>query len=82
MHWIDVDEDRGLIIVERIVAVGRADAAALRRLVAQTPESHIVDLTGGSKRQSVVVLDSGHVVLTALSVFDVRLRLANWLEWL
>lgn len=45
MHWVDLG-DNGLIITQRIVAVGKADAAAMRRLVAETPTTHVVDLTG------------------------------------
>jgi regulator of extracellular matrix RemA (YlzA/DUF370 family) len=80
MQWIDLG-DNGLIITPRIVAVGKADAAAMRRLVAETPATHVVDLTGGGKRRSVVVLDSSHLILTTMSVLDVRLALAYWLEW-
>lgn len=80
MHWVDLG-DNGLIVTQRIVAVGKADAAAMRRLVAETPATHVVDLTGGAKRRSVVVLDSDHIVLTAMTVLDVRLALAYWLEW-
>lgn len=66
-RWIRIG-DRGLIMIARIVAVGRADAAAIRRLVGTTPMERIVDLTGKEKRLTVISLDSGHVVLTPLSI--------------
>lgn len=66
-RWIRIG-DRGLIMISRIVAVGRADAAAIRRLVGTTPMERIVDLTGKDKRLTVISLDSGHVVLTPLSI--------------
>ena len=68
---------QGAINAARIVAVAPADAAPVRRLLDLTPANQIVVLTGGRKRRSVVVLDSGHVVLTALSVKQLLQRLQD-----
>lgn len=68
--WL-VIEDQGVIAVERIVAVGVVEAAPIRRLLNLTPSSQVIVLTGGQKRQSAVILDSGHIVLTALTVADI-----------
>ena len=56
----------GLIAVDRIVAVGSINAAPVQRLVQTTAISQILVLTGGQKRQTVVFLDSGQLVITAL----------------
>ncbi len=69
MNWLDVDGE-GYVAVPRIVAVGWAKAAPMQRLVGQTPLSHIVVLTGGRRRRTIIVLDSGHVVITSLSMAD------------
>jgi hypothetical protein len=65
--WLII-EDQGFIMINRILTVGRADSAAMEHLLKELPVSKIIGLTGGQKRRTVVVLDSGHVVLTALSV--------------
>jgi regulator of extracellular matrix RemA (YlzA/DUF370 family) len=66
----------GFIQVERIVTVGRADAAPMRRLLAALPREKVVILTGGRRRRSVVLLDTGHAVITSLSVAELQARLA------
>lgn len=81
MSWLFL-EGYGVIAIERIVAVGPAEAAPIRRLLDVTPASHIIVLTAGHRRQSVVVLDSGHIVLTALPVTRLQqlLRTTTWPE--
>ena len=52
----------------RIVAVASARSAPVERLVRQaTEEGRLIDLSYGRRVRSVIVLDSGHVVKTALS---------------
>jgi regulator of extracellular matrix RemA (YlzA/DUF370 family) len=65
--WLELD-GQGIVWLERLVAVARAESAAARRLIGATPLERIVNLTGGKRRQSLLVTDSGHVILTALTV--------------
>lgn len=67
MEWLEVD-DQGVIAAGRIVAVGRAETAAMKHLLGGLSAAQVVGMTGGRKRQTVVVLDSGHVVITAMSL--------------
>ncbi len=69
-NWIAIG-DVGVVAADRIVAVGPIESAPIKRLVAALPLARIVVLTGGRRRQSVLVLDSGHVVVTALSVAEI-----------
>jgi regulator of extracellular matrix RemA (YlzA/DUF370 family) len=71
MDWIPI-ENEGLVAARRIVAVGQAEAAPIRRLIQETAASHVVILTGGQKRQTVLVMDSGHVVITPLTMEEWR----------
>ncbi len=75
MKWVVVVGE-GLIALERIVAVGRVDGLPMRRLLRALPPTRLVFLTGGKKRETAVVLDSGHVVITAMSLAELRRRLA------
>lgn len=55
----------GLIARERIIAVGRWDSAPLRRAAqVARAENRLIDLTFGYACQSVIFMDSGHIVLT------------------
>lgn len=74
MQYITMDSE-GLVISDRIVAVGRAESAAMKRLLGAVPLSQVVSLTGGRRRQSVLVLDSGHLVISALTVEEIAATL-------
>ncbi|MCA9990465.1 MAG: DUF370 domain-containing protein [Anaerolineales bacterium] len=67
----------GVVSAARVVTVARADTAGMRRLLGATPSDHILDLTGGQKRQAILVLDSGHVVLAAKSVQELSRQLRS-----
>ena len=67
MNWLKID-DVGLIALKRIVAVGLSESAGMERLLRATPDDRLIILTGGRKRRSILVLDSGHVVVTALTL--------------
>ena len=65
-QWIVVGKG-GILAVDRVVAVARADSAPIRRLVEAVGRERVVDLTFGQPRRAVVVLDSGHVVTVSLT---------------
>lgn len=65
--WIAI-KNYGFIQQERIVSIGSVVSAPMRRLIRATPHEALVVLTGGERRKTAVVLDSGHVVLTPLSL--------------
>jgi regulator of extracellular matrix RemA (YlzA/DUF370 family) len=66
-EWLEID-GHGLVAVGRIVAVGLAEAASMKRLVGAWPVEKVLDLTGRQKRQAVLILDSGHVVLVPVTI--------------
>ena len=52
---------------ERIVAVVSPEAAPIKRIVQTAKDSGFaIDATCGRKTRSVIVCDSGHVILSAL----------------
>lgn len=51
---------------DRIVAVVTADAAPTKRIIAVAKEKNMaIDTTCGRKTKSVIIMDSGHIVLSA-----------------
>lgn len=68
-EWL-ILPDIGLIDSRRVIAVGLAESSPIKRLITAVTEDHLIVLTGGNRRQTVAVLDSGHVIVTALSLTD------------
>lgn len=63
---------------ERVVAVASPDSAPIKRLVQDAKDAGIaVDVTCGRKTQSVILTDSGHVILSALAPRSVEKRLSG-----
>ena len=53
---------------ERVLTVTGADAAPLRRLVQEARDAgRVIDATGGHRTRAVLLLDTGHVLLSALT---------------
>ncbi len=65
-----------LVNKEKIVAVLSSDSAPAKRLVIQAKEDRrVLDATQGRKTKSVMVMDSGHIVLSALQTETLASRL-------
>jgi len=62
----------------RVVAVAGPESAPIKRVVQDAKDAGIaVDVTCGRKTQSVILTDSGHVILSALAPRSVQRRLAG-----
>lgn len=56
-----------IVNMDKVVAVIRADAAPIKRMVQNAKDSGLaVDATCGRKTKCILVMDSGHLVLSAL----------------
>ena len=56
-----------LVSQERVVAVVSPDSAPIRRMVQESRERGVlIDATYGRKTASIFIMDSDHVVLSAL----------------
>lgn len=65
-----------LISVERLIAVVTPDSAPVKRLVQEARDrGMLIDATFGRKTASVFIMDSDHVVLSALSTEKMAPRL-------
>ncbi|MCL1831295.1 MAG: DUF370 domain-containing protein [Oscillospiraceae bacterium] len=65
MNMIDIGYGN-VLNAARIVAIVMADAAPVKRLIAAAKDKNLlVDASCGKKTQSVYVMDSGHVILSA-----------------
>lgn len=65
MKLIDIGYGNALN-ASRIVAIVAADSAPARRMISAAKEKNLsVDASCGRKTQSVIVMDSGHIVSSA-----------------
>lgn len=56
-----------VISIDRVVAVVSQDSAPIKRIIQDSRErGELIDASFGRKTQSVIIMDSGHVVLSAL----------------
>lgn len=61
----------------RVVAVAGPESAPIKRLVQDAKDAGIaVDVTCGKKTQSVLLTDSGHIILSVLSPEEIQSRLS------
>jgi len=67
-----------MISVERLVSVVSPDSAPIKRMIVEAREAgRLIDATYGRKTRAVLVMDSDHVVLSALQSETVAARLDN-----
>jgi len=63
---------------DRVIAVTGPESAPMKRLVQDAKDAGIaVDVTCGKKTQSVILTDSGHVILSALFPDEIQKRLSG-----
>ena len=67
-----------LVSVQRLIAVVSLDSAPVKRLVQESRDrGMLIDATYGRKTASVLIMDSDHVVLSALQPETVAARFAG-----
>lgn len=64
------------VSANRIVAIVSPESAPIKRLVQESKESKVaIDATCGRRTRAVVIMDSGHIVLSAIQPETVAGRL-------
>lgn len=70
-----------LVSSERLVAIVSPDSAPIKRMIQESRErGMLIDATYGRKTASIFIMDSDHVVLSALSPEKIASRLQIELE--
>ena len=65
-----------MINAQRIVAIVSPDSAPIKRLIQECKErGTLIDATQGRRTRAVIIMDSGHVVLSAVQPETVAGRL-------
>lgn len=64
-----------LVMAERVVSLLSPTSSPMRRLREEAKEQHLlVDATQGRKTRCIIVMDSGHVILSAVQPETIRQR--------
>ena len=68
-----------MVSAERMVAIVSPDSAPIKRIVQDSKERGVlIDATCGRKTRTVIIMESDHVVLSALQPETVANRFNNW----
>lgn len=65
-----------IVSAERIIAIVSPESAPIKRIVQEAKDKgNAVDATYGRKTRAVVIMDSGHIILSAVQPETVAARL-------
>ncbi|PIP36801.1 MAG: DUF370 domain-containing protein [Desulfobacterales bacterium CG07_land_8_20_14_0_80_52_14] len=71
----------GTVVAERVVAIVSPNSAPMKRLKDEArKERRLVDATHGRKTRSVIIMDSNHVILSAIQAETISQRYATLKE--
>ena len=65
-----------IVVASRIVAIVSPESAPIKRIIQDAKENKsVIDATYGRKTRAVLVMDSGHIILSAVQPETVASRL-------
>ncbi len=64
-----------ILAANKVVAIVSPGSAPIKRLVEQAGDRAVlVDMTNGKKTKTIIIMDSGHIILAAISPKTVAMR--------
>ena len=70
-----------IVVASRIVAIVSPESAPIKRIIQDAKENKsVIDATYGRKTRAVLVMDSGHIILSAVQPETVASRLDKDIE--
>ena len=65
-----------IISLERVISIVSPDSAPIKRMIQEAKDNKMaIDATYGRKTRSAIIMDSGHVVLSAIQPETIAMRL-------
>ncbi len=69
------------VVADRVIAIVAPNSAPMKRLKDEAREQHrLIDATYGRRTRSIIVLDSNHIVLSAVQAETISQRYAQLRE--
>ncbi len=63
------------VAAERVVAIAAPNSAPMKRLKDEARDNkHLVDVTHGRKTRSIIIMDSNHIILSAIQAETIAQR--------
>ena len=70
-----------IVVASRIVAIVSPESAPIKRIIQDAKENKsVIDATYGRKTRAVLVMDSGHIILSAVQPETIASRLDKDIE--
>ena len=70
-----------IVVASRIVAIVSPESAPIKRIIQDEKENKsVIDATYGRKTRAVLVMDSGHIILSAVQPETIASRLDKEIE--
>lgn len=70
-----------IVSAERIISIVSPESAPIKRIIQEAKDAKIaIDATYGRRTRSVIIMDSGHVILSAVQPETVASRVENYDE--
>ena len=70
-----------IVAAERIVSIVSPESAPIKRLVQEAKDNKTaIDATYGRRTRSVIIMDSGHIILSAVQPETIAGRVDNRIE--
>lgn len=67
-----------IVSAERIISIVSPESAPIKRIVQESKDAKMaIDATYGRRTRSVIIMDSGHVILSAVQPETVASRVEN-----
>ena len=71
-----------IVVASRIVAIVSPESAPIKRIIQDAKENKsVIDATYGRKTRAVLVMDSGHIILSAVQPETIASRLDKEMEF-
>lgn len=62
-----------LVNGDRIIAIVKPDAAPIRRIIQEAKDrGEVIDATSGKKTKSVLIMDSEHIIISAMETDEIE----------
>jgi regulator of extracellular matrix RemA (YlzA/DUF370 family) len=69
------------VAAERVVAIVAPNSAPMKRLKDEARDNkHLVDVTHGRKTRSIIIMDSNHIILSAIQAETIAQRYTSLKE--
>lgn len=70
-----------IVSAERIISIVSPESAPVKRIVQEAKDSKMaIDATYGRRTRSVIIMDSGHIILSAVQPETIAGRVDNGLD--